>query len=87
METPKKTNESSQRSDKATSDMQLGEGGQGPNLAIGENLHEETPTDTGRCVGEDVGNVFGNVGSWKISTIPPFGDFFFGGVVGRMKDP
>ena len=61
--------------------MQLGEGGPGPNLAIGENLHEDrsfTPGD----VGEDVGNRFGNVGSWKISTFPPFGDFFLGGVVG-----
>lgn len=35
-------------SDKATSDMQLGEGGQGPNLAIGENLHEDGNTGTCR---------------------------------------
>eukprot|EP00435_Cladocopium_sp_Y103_P011396 s3132_g3.t1 len=30
----------------ATSDMQLGEGGQGANLAIGENLHEDRKTST-----------------------------------------
>ena len=71
--------------DKATSDMQLGEGGQGPNLAIGENLHEDEKQNRGD-VGEDVGNGFGNVGSWKISSSTKILGIFFWVVWCGWKD-
>ena len=65
--------------------MQLGEGGQGPNLAIGENLHEDEKQNRGD-VGEDVGNGFGNVGSWKISSSTKILGIFFWVVWCGWKD-
>ena len=71
------TNETPNGPDKATSDMQLGEGGQGPNLAIGENLHEDRSFN--REMSEKTsGTVSGMLGVGRFPQTHLLGIFFWG---------